>query len=316
MLVTGGSGFIGGHVVRALLAAGASVSSVDLVPPAEPVPGVPTLVGDLTDPGVVRDAVGAGLDAVVHLAAATSVLVSIERPARTVDVNVTATAELLERCRETGVGTLVFASTNAVAGPVPPERRIDEQVVLRPLTPYGASKAAAEMLMSAYSAVYDVRCVPLRFTNVYGPGMTGKDSIVARLMRAALTGGGMAVYGDGGQVRDYVYVADVAAAVLLALVRTDIDGPLVIGAGSSYSVLDILELARTATGASLPAEHVPAKPGEMPRVIVDPSRARSLGWEPAVDLAEGLRRVWEWWPRDGVVALPDAARPTATAERA
>jgi UDP-glucose 4-epimerase len=300
VLVTGGSGFIGSHVIPALLAQGASVSSVDLVEPARPVPGVPTLVGDLTDPGVVRAAVHEDIDAVVHLAAATSVLVSIERPARTVDVNVTATAALLERCREVGVGSFVFASTNAVAGPVPPDRRIDEQVVLRPLTPYGASKAAAEMLMSAYTAVYGVRCVPLRFTNVYGPGMTGKDSIVARIMRAALAGGGMTVYGAGEQVRDYVYVEDVAAAVTLALVRSDIAGPVVIGAGQSYSVLDILALARQATGAALPAEHVPAKEGEMPRVIVDPSYARSLGWRPAVDLAAGLRRVWDSWPREAV----------------
>jgi UDP-glucose 4-epimerase len=304
VLVTGGSGFIGSHVIPALQAQGAVVSNVDLVAPPRPLPGVSTVVGDLTDPEIVRAAVTDDIDAVVHLAAATSVLVSIERPARTIDVNVVATAALLERCREVGVRSFVFASTNAVAGPVPPDRRIDEQVVLQPLTPYGASKAAAEMLMSAYTAVYDVRCVPLRFTNVYGPGMTGKDSIVARIMRAALSGDGMSVYGAGQQVRDYVYVEDVAAAVCLALGQPDLAGPVVIGAGQSYSVLDILEIAREATGALLPVEHVPAKEGEMPRVIVDPSYARSLGWEPAVDLAEGLRRVWKWWPRDDSAQRP------------
>ena len=99
------------------------------------------------------------------------------------------------------------------------------------------------------SAVYGVRCVPLRFTNVYGPGMTGKDSIVARIMRAAVSDGGMTVYGAGEQVRDYVYVEDVAGAITLALRNSDICGPVVIGAGSSYSVLDILALARSATGA-------------------------------------------------------------------
>jgi UDP-glucose 4-epimerase len=303
VLVTGGSGFIGSHVIPALVAQGAVVRNVDLVNPSSPVAGVPTLVGDLTDPDVVRAAMADDVEAVVHLAAATSVLVSIQRPASTIDANVTATAALLERCRQVGVGSFVFASTNAVAGPVPPDRRIDEQVVLRPLTPYGASKAAAEMLMSAYTAVYGVRCVPLRFTNVYGPGMTGKDSIVARIMRAALSEGGMTVYGAGEQVRDYVYVEDVAAAVTLALRNSEISGPVVIGAGSSYSVLDILALAREATGAALPAEHVPAKEGEMPRVIVDPSYARSLGWEPAVDLATGLERVWRSWPRPDTIDL-------------
>ena len=302
VLVTGGSGFIGSHVIPALVAQGAVVRNVDLVRPGRAAPEVPTLVGDITDPEVVRAAVTDDIDAVVHLAAATSVLVSIERPARTTEVNVTATADLLERCRQAGVGTFVFASTNAVAGPIPPERRIDEHVVLRPMTPYGASKAAAEMLMSAYTAVYGLRCVPLRFTNVYGPAMTGKDSIVARIMRAAVADGGMTVYGAGEQVRDYVYVEDVAAAVSLALRRPDIAGPVVIGAGESYSVLDILRLAREATGSALPAEHVPAKDGEMPRVIVDPSYARSLGWAPAVDLAEGLKRVWNRWPREAAAS--------------
>ena len=103
VLVTGGSRIIGGHVIRALLEAGAVVSSVDLVAPTDPLPGVHTVVGDLTDPAVVREAVAPGIEAVVHLAAATSVLVSIERPARTTDVNVTTTADLLECCREVGI---------------------------------------------------------------------------------------------------------------------------------------------------------------------------------------------------------------------
>jgi UDP-glucose 4-epimerase len=298
VLVTGAAGFIGGHVVAALQSAGASVRVVDLKPFSRP--GVESVQGDLTDPAVVERALEPGFDAVVHLAAATSVLLSVQRPALTTATNVTATASLLERSREVGVKSFVFASTNAVAGPVPVGTPINEKIVLRPLTPYGATKAAAEMLMTAYTASYGVRCVALRFTNVYGPGMTGKDSIVARLMKAAVAGEGLTVYGAGQQVRDYVYVEDVVAAVQLGLANEALDGPLTIGASSSYTVLEVLELARAATGAPLPAHHVEAPSGEMPRVVVDTSRATEHGWSAKVDLAEGLRSVWESWPKDVV----------------
>ena len=112
--------------------------------------------------------------------------------------------------------SLVFASTNAVTGPMDAPA-ITEAAMLKPLTPYGSTKAAGEMLMSAYTASYGVRCTMLRLTNVYGPGMQAKDSIVARLMRAIRLGGAFEIYGDGRQVRDYVHAADVVAAVRLAL---------------------------------------------------------------------------------------------------
>ncbi len=143
------------------------------------------------------------------------------------------------------------------------------------------------MLMSAYTASYGVRCACLRLTNVYGPGMQAKDSIVARLMRAIHTGSTFEIYGDGRQVRDYVHVSDVVAAMRLALLRDDWQGPIVIGSGSSLSVLEVIDAVREVTGAELPVRHGPAKPGEMPAVIVDPSRARAAGWSPRLPV---LRR--------------------------
>jgi UDP-glucose 4-epimerase len=123
--------------------------------------------------------------------------------------------------------------------------------------------------------------------------MAAKDSFVPRLMRAALAGEGVQVYGDGKQARDLVHVADVANAVLAAW-RHQFTGTAIIGAGESVTVLDLIEAARTATGAPLPVEHVPAKTGEMPAVIVDISRAgRELGYRPSLDLADGLRTVWD-----------------------
>jgi UDP-glucose 4-epimerase len=293
ILVTGGSGFIGRHVVSNLHAAGARVRVVDLQP--HPDPEVDLVQGDIAEPGVLDAAFEGGFDGVVHLAAVTSVLRSVEHPVLTHRTNVEGTAMLLEAARTAGATSLAFASTNAVTG-LMRGPAITEGEVLQPLTPYGATKAAGEMLMSAYTAVYGLRCVPLRLTNVYGPGMQAKDSIVARLMRAIRLGKTFEIYGDGRQVRDYVHAADVTAAVRLALLDERWTGPTVIGAGRSLSVLEVIEAVRGVTGADFEVEHGPARPGEMPAVIVDPSRARSNGWEPEYPRFEdGLLGVWEEW---------------------
>jgi len=292
VLVTGGSGFIGRHVVDALRSGGDDVTVADRVP--HPDPSVRVVVGDLTEPGAVERALAEGTTAVVHLAALTSVLGSIERPVETYRTNVEVTAALLDRCRVLGVGSFVLASTNAVVGGGASGPCIDERTPMRPLTPYGATKAAAEMLLSASDAAYDVRGVALRFSNVYGTGMAAKDSVVARIMRAAVSGATFDIYGDGAQERDYVFAGDVVDAVRLAL-DSDARGALVIGSGRSTSVLELLERARAVTGAALPARHVPAKVGEMPGVRLDPSRARALGWSATVGLDAGLTRVWGAW---------------------
>jgi UDP-glucose 4-epimerase len=292
VLVTGGSGFIGRHAVAGLARAGASVRVVDLKP--HPDPSVEVVVGALGDPDVLEAAFAGGIDSVVHLAAVTSVLRSVENPGGTFDTNVAGTHDVLEAARAAGVTSLAFASTNAVTGPMEAPA-IVETATLRPLTPYGATKAAGEMLMSAYTASYGVRCVCLRLTNVYGPGMQAKDSIVARLMRAIRLEREFEIYGDGRQVRDYVHVSDVIDAVKVGLASEHWHGPVVIGSGTSLSVLEVLDTVRSVTGASLEVRHGPARPGEMPAVVVDPSRALAAGWKPRYDFAEGVRGVWEEW---------------------
>jgi UDP-glucose 4-epimerase len=292
VLVTGGSGFIGRHAVAELARAGAAVRVVDLKP--HPDPSVDVVVGDIGDEDVLGAAFAGGIDSVVHLAAVTSVLRSVENPEETFATNVAGTHGVLEAARGAGVRSLVFASTNAVTGPMDAPA-IVETAVLKPLTPYGATKAAAEMLMSAYTASYGVRCVCVRLTNVYGPGMQAKDSIVARLMRAIRLERTFEIYGDGRQVRDYVHVSDVIAAVGLGLVNEDWQGPVVIGSGKSLSVLEVVDTVRSVTGAAVPVEHGPARAGEMPAVIVDPSRALAAGWKPQFAFAEGVQGVWDEW---------------------
>ena len=312
VLVTGGSGFIGRSVIAALVTAGARVSNVDLR--TDDGPDVPTVTGDLRDADVVERVVTADLDGIVHLAARTSVLQSVEQPSAVTDHNVAVTAALLERSRVVGVPRFFLASTNAVTGDVG-TATITEETPLRPLTPYGATKAAGEMLLSGYGASYGMQTCALRLTNVYGTGMTRKDSFVPRLMRAALSGEYVQVYGDGLQRRDLVNAADASAALLLAW-EHGLQGPLIVGSGRSISVLDMIAAAREATGAELPIKHVEAKPGEMPAVIVSIDRARRHGYEPRVQLVDGLRQVWhefsaEGSPRGSRTArrrTPDAAR--------
>ncbi len=292
VLVTGGSGFIGRHVVATLTALGASVRVVDLQP--HPDPDVEIVLGDIADAATIAQAYDGGVDYVVHLAAVTSVLKSIQQPELTYQTNVAGTHRVLEGARGAGVRAFVLASTNAVTGPMD-DPKITERARLRPLTPYGASKAAGEMMMSAYTAVYGVRCTAIRLTNVYGLGMQAKDSIVARLMRAIRLGNGFEVYGDGLQVRDYVNVTDVVSAATLALSDERWSGPVVIGYGESISVLDVIDEVLRVTGAELSVSHGTARAGEMPAVIVDTASAHSLGWKPSLDFHAGVSGVWQEW---------------------
>ncbi|MEV0086184.1 NAD-dependent epimerase/dehydratase family protein [Saccharopolyspora sp. NPDC050642] len=293
VVVTGGTGFVGRAVVRAFLERGTPVTTVGLQdPPAELRSELLTHVdGDLRDPAVREAAVPAGTAGIVHLAAITSVLRSVDQPAETYASNVAVTQELLELARIRGIGRFLLASTNAVVGDIG-RGTISEALPLRPLTPYGATKAACEMLLSGYAGAYGLATCALRFTNIYGPGMGHKDSFIPRLMRAAAAGSGVEVYGDGSQSRDFVHVDDVVQGVLAAWDK-QYTGTVVIGSGRSISVLELIDAVRAATGEDVPVTHVPAKNGEMPAVIVDVSKAqRELGYRPSVELTEGLRTVW------------------------
>jgi UDP-glucose 4-epimerase len=186
-----------------------------------------------------------------------------------------------------------MASTNAVVGDVG-EATIHEGLPLRPLTPYGATKAAAEMLLSGYAGGYGMATCALRLTNVYGPGMANKDSMVPRIMRAVRADAPVPVYGSGTQRRDFVHVHDVVSALLLAWL-TGYVGSLVVGSGRSVSVNDLVAVAEDVVGRPVKVEHVDPKPGEMPAVIVSIDRARALGYAPTVDLRDGLTTVWDEW---------------------
>jgi UDP-glucose 4-epimerase len=303
VLVTGGAGFIGRRVVAALLADGAEVTVADLKPFTGD-PSVRVVTGDLVDPAVAAEAVAPGTDTIIHLAARTSVLESIQDPEATYRNNVALTAGLLELARQRGVQTFLFASTNAVVGNVG-QSVITEQATLRPLTPYGATKAASEMLINCYSAAYGVRGVALRFSNVYGPGMEHKDSFIPRLMKAARDGAGVKVRGDGTMIRDVIQVDDVVSGIFAAW-HSDHSGPMILGSGQSVTVNQMVETARRVTGIDIPAENVPIQQGEMPAVKLDISVARSLGYSPTYDLEKGMATVWPDFDPTGALVTEGA----------
>jgi UDP-glucose 4-epimerase len=296
VVVTGGAGFIGSHVVEALLARGDDVTVVDDLSSGkrENVPeGAPLVVAD------VREGIDAVYDEVrpevcFHLAAQVDVRVSVERPAHDASVNVLGTIALLEAARRNGT-QLVFSSTGGAIygecdGPAP------EEAERRPLAPYGVSKLAGEEYLAAYNRLYGSGHVSLRYGNVYGPRQDphGEAGVVAIFLGRLAAGEAPRIFGDGRQTRDYVYAGDAAAATLAAVGRDG--GVFNVGTGVETSVLDLYETCRRVAGSSLEAVEAPARLGELQRSVLDVALAeRELGWHAEMPLEEGLRRTWEWF---------------------
>ncbi len=292
--MTGGAGFIGSHIVDALLARGDEVHVLDDLSTGrrENVPaGAELHVGDIREPDEIVDAVKP--DAILHFAAQANVRVSVERPAHDAEINVFGTLQILEAARRHD-STIVLASTGgAIYGEC--DAPATESAPRRPLSPYGTSKLAAEEYLATYNRLYGTGHVSLRFANVYGPRQVahGEAGVVAIFMETLRDGGTPQIYGDGSQTRDYAYVGDIARATLAALERDG--GVYNIGTGVETSVLDLYEQITRASGIERAAEHAPPRLGELQRSVLDVSLAASeLGWTPSVALAQGLAQTWEW----------------------
>ncbi|MBC7226263.1 MAG: SDR family oxidoreductase [Thermoflexales bacterium] len=299
-LVTGGAGFIGSHLVEALVAGGREVRVLDNFSSGrwENLSAVQDRIevieGDIRNPLAVRQAMD-GVDVVAHLAAIVSVERSIQDPRETMDVNVEGTLNLLDEARRAGVSRFLFASSAAVYGDHS-ELPLREDLPLRSLSPYAASKVAGEALCRAYWASYGLPTAILRFFNVYGPRQdpqspySGVISIFVGRMRQGLP---PIVYGDGLQTRDFIYVEDVVAALIRAGERDGTAGAVVnVARGEETGVLHLVTLLNQALGTALEPEFAPPRAGEVRRSAGDPSRARAvLGWQPTVGLAEGLSRL-------------------------
>jgi UDP-glucose 4-epimerase len=296
VLVTGGAGFIGSHVVDRCLEAGHTVTVVDdlssgrreHVQPAASFHPVDIRSSPLRD--VFR---AESPEAVIHLAAQASVGRSVADPLLDAEINVLGSVNLLERCREGAVRRIVYVSTGGAGYGDTEVIPTPEDHPSRPISPYGVSKVAAELYLGCWEALHGLSGIVLRLANIYGPRQSphGEAGVVAIFTERLLRGEPCVINGDGLQTRDFVYVSDVADAALLALETPAATGPVNIGTGIETSVVTLFERLRAAAGGRGEARHAPAKPGEQRRSLLDPSRARRLlGWSPRVTLDEGLRR--------------------------
>jgi len=293
-IVTGGAGFIGSHVVDALLARGDEVHVLDDLSRGQRenvAAGAELHVADARDPDAVFDAVRP--EAVLHLAAQGDVRVSVERPAFDADVNVVGTVRVLEAARRHGAKVVLASTGGAIYGEC--DGPVTETAPRRPLAPYGTSKLAAEEYLATFNRLYGANHVSLRYANVYGPRQIvhGEAGVVAIFMGLLRDGGTPQIYGDGTQTRDYVYVGDIARATLAALEHDG--GVFNIGTGVETSVLELVKAIGRASGVEQAAEHAPPRLGELQRSVLDASlAARQLGWAPQVTLEDGLARTWAW----------------------
>jgi UDP-glucose 4-epimerase len=295
VVVTGGAGFIGSHVVEALLARGDEVHVLDNLATGtrEHVPPEATLhEADVrTDSERVFDAVEP--EACFHLAAQADVRVSVEQPAFDADVNVLGMIHVLEAARA-HCTKIVFSSTGgAIYGEV--ETPAAESFPLLPLAPYGTAKLAAEEYLGMYNRLYGTTHSVVRYANVYGPRQEAnlEGGVVSIFMRELAAGETPTIFGDGTQTRDFVYVKDVAAATLAA---HDANGGVFnVGTGIETSVNELYGAVCRIAGADRAAERAPARTGEIARSVLDPDRAeRELGWRPQHTLDQGLAETWAW----------------------
>ena len=315
VLLTGGAGYIGSHIVRALDNAGHTCVVYDNLANghAEAVDQCELIVADVADGEALRIALREHkIDAVIHMAAFIEAGESVARPDKYFHNNTIIGMTLLDAMRDCGVKTIVFSSTAAVYGT--PERvPIEEDDRLDPINPYGASKLCVEFMLRAYASAYGLGAVSLRYFNVAGADPAGdigeahdpETHLIPLVLQVPLgRRDGVKIFGDdydtpdGTCVRDYIHVCDLADAHVLAIEAAEAGRVKVynLGSGEGFSVRQVVETCREVTGLDIPAEEAPRRPGDPPRLIASSKRAMAdLKWTPKyADVAQIVRHAWMW----------------------
>ncbi len=240
-----------------------------------------------------------GVDIVVHLAASTGVSPSVEDPREDMEANIIGTFNLLEAARRNRVNKFIFASSGAPIGECEPP--IHEEMAPHPVSPYGASKLAGEAYCSSYYCTFSIETIALRFSNVYGPGSSHKNSVVARFIRQAMRGETLEIYGDGKQTRDFIYIGDLVKAILLAGSVNGIGGEVFqIATNAETTVSEMVDILLPILADSgfkdVKMCYTDPRLGDVRRNFSDTSKARKmLGWRPEMDISNGLKRTLDWF---------------------
>ncbi len=303
VLVTGGGGFIGGHLVERLLADGHDVRALDNFTTGrrenlgDVIDEIDLVEGDIQSYERAHTAVR-GCDLVLHQAALPSVPRSVRDPLTSNASNVIGTLNVLLAARDSGVRRVVFASSSSVYGanPALPKR---EDLQTMPISPYAVAKLAAEGYCQSFWHVYELETVALRYFNVFGPRQDPRSeyaAVIPKLITAALHETTPVIFGDGEQTRDFTYVDNVVEANVLAMQAPDVAGEVFnVAVGDRVSLNELLRQIGEVTGREIAAEHAEARAGDVRHSLADVGKARErLGYAPKVTLAEGLRRTIEW----------------------
>lgn len=291
VVVTGGSGFIGTHVMRMIRAQ--HIEAIALSRSGD----CPGLVrADIRDRHTLETILLPG-DAVMHLANSTNPNTSESDRIRDVEENLIGTLQLLEACVNRSVSKFVFASSGGTVYGTPSAIPIPETHETNPISAHGAMKLAAEKYVQMYGAQLGLEYLILRCANAYGPGQTGEhgQGIIGRAIEKALRDETLEIWGDGTVVRDFVYVEDVAEALLLAITSDATREVVNIGSGTRTSVNDIVDLVGRAVGRPLRVTYTPSRPIDVPVSILDITKAASvLGWKPRTPIEDGISLCHKW----------------------
>lgn len=292
ILVTGGAGFIGSHIVEALVDAGHDVTVLDNLRSGNPsfLPeGVPLVRGDVRNPHMIELFRHVTFDAVYHEAAQTQVPLSMEQPRYDADENVMGLVNVLEFCRKTGVKKVIFSSSAAVYGDVACVP-VTEEVQPNPTSFYGLTKWMSERYLSLYRNAYGLDYTVLRYSNVYGPrqGNTGEGGVIYTFSRAMYEKKPLTIFGDGTQTRDFIYVKDVAAANVAALTKGG-DDVFNISSGKETSIGDVLSIMRHNSHQPLGVTYTEPRKGDIYRSALENSKGcHGLEWKPRVAFEDGI----------------------------
>jgi len=297
VLVIGGCGFIGSHVVDKCLQQGLSVRVMDTRPELyrPPPPGVDYVFHSLSDHRRLADTLS-GVDAVVHLASTTVPSTSNLDPAADISGNLVPTVRLLEAMRASGTRKLVFFSSGGTVYGIPTKDPVPEDHPLNPISSYGIVKLAIEQYLRMEQQLHGLEFVALRPANIYGPrqAQVGLLGVIGTYLRKVAEDAPIEIWGDGSVVRDFVHVEDIADLCHRALI-SGASGSFNAGSGEGTSISQIVDIIGQTTGRTLEPVYKPGRNFDVPRVVLDIARARAtFGWQPAVPLRRGIGETWEW----------------------